>query len=539
MGLLDDLRNQAQGQRTAEKENAERLGDREQHYRELMLPRMVRAYQYFKELTDHLNYIKFDTVAEYPLYANGATQPMHQKGYAVRIDSSKELKQIDITFQCVLESPITFELYNRDTILNHSEKLDRYFVKYERTDKKNNKLEVVASSFTITGPLPLKIGLTANIANSDIRIAVRNFTDPGTNTYTIKTEEFDDAFLDKLGKYMLRKEPSLMLKTPASAEMSQEAKAQLREKILREQKLREQELREAEEQERLAEEQRRQNTAKAHLKKAMNEQTDHLKKAVNTQIEQKKEMFKGMFDKLKNQAASVLKSEPKNTVPAQQAAQQSVSQPPLQTRPRTDASITNTGQRQPIPRTPVPPGQSQMAAPSARIESSRVSPGVKAPAPANAAPKQQAPAQPTAPTERRQTQPPKIFNASPDNPFTKPEPPEPVEPQEQAEATVAPEASATPAPVKLEANAIPAQVKPDVNTTAAAPVKPELTMTPAPVKPEANATAAPVKPEPGADDDACAGQTRGERDSCTSEAGADDDACAGQTRGECDTCAAE
>ena len=108
MSLLDDLRNQAEGQRVAEQEDAARSGQREQYYSEQMLPRMVKAYQFFKELTEHLNYIKLDTMVEYPLYANGGTHPMRQEGYAVLIDSSKELKQIDVTFQCVLDDPISF-----------------------------------------------------------------------------------------------------------------------------------------------------------------------------------------------------------------------------------------------------------------------------------------------------------------------------------------------------------------------------------------------------------------------------------------------
>ncbi len=458
MGLLDDLRNQVEGQRTSEQEESARLGESEQYYRNQILPRMIKAYQFFKELTEHLNYIKIDTLPEYPLFADGSTHPMRQEGYAVLIDSSKELKQIDVTFQCVLDNPITFDVYSKDASLSHSDRLDRYFIKYERKDKKNAMLDVVASRFTILGPLPLKVGITANIANRDIRIALRNFTDPGTSTYTIKAEEFDDAFLDKLGKFILRQAQSLF-GTTTSMSMSDDAKAQLREKILREQQLREQELKEAEERERQEEELRRQNTTKEQLKKAVTTQTEQLKKVVNTQLEQKKEKLKGMFGKLKEQASAVLTAaqkqspqEPTKTqqppVPPAQAQPQpkkTISVP--ETRPQTTlmaksaerikASIAvntapvsqNNAQMRVPPATPTPkPVQKQVAAKQPAPTPQAAEPSVTE----NAAP-QQAAVQPTTAEPVKKAQPPKIFTASPNNPFIKPEPPEEPAAAEKAE----------------------------------------------------------------------------------------------------------
>lgn len=438
MGLLDDLRAQAEGRRAAEESDAARITDREEFYRVDMLPRMVKAYQFCKELVEHLNYIKLETIVDYPLHPNGSLQPLRQENYVVVIDSSKELKQIDLTFQCVLEEPISFELYNKEEILSHSDRLDRYYIKYERKDRKTAAtLELAAAKFTVLGPLPLKVGITANIANSDIRIALRNFTEPGTSTFTLKAEQFDESFLDRLGKVVLRQESSLFPGTRAStsisSELSEDAKAQLREKILQEQKQREQELQDIEDRRKAEEAVAKEKTAK-----------EQIKRVVNTQVVKGKEGLKDILSKLKKQASVVLTPEPKQTPAPIQTAQPAPLKPPLSEQARPQPAIQRQAKPQPA-KTPATPAQTSQQAPRPMASAVRQQKPVTAPPPVEVAQKQQAsitraadapapaPANakmtapqatrsPVTPSVKKKAQPPKVFTASPDNPFLKPEP---------------------------------------------------------------------------------------------------------------------
>lgn len=286
MGLLDDLKSRADVQREVEQASEASLAERERFYREEIQPRMVRAYQFFTEMADQLNYLKMETRHDYPLLPEGKTCSLRHEGYKVVIDSSKNLKQLDLNFQCSLDKPLEFDIIGKDAVLNHCDRLDRYYFKYERKIKKDARLEIESARFRIEGPLPMKVVLAVDVDKGVIKLGIRNFTDPGVSQYVLKPEQFDEAFQDRLGKFILREEISLFEDT-----VSDDARDRLRKQIQQEQAQREQELREAEERQAVEEAAQKESSRK-----------EQLKKAVNEQVNEKKAKLKTMFNKLKDQA---------------------------------------------------------------------------------------------------------------------------------------------------------------------------------------------------------------------------------------------
>lgn len=287
MGLLDDLRNQAEGRRKQEEQEAAEKARREEIYRQEIQPRMTKAYQYFLELIEHLNYVKPEILVDYPLLKHAQHVQLRQDEYTIVIDSSKALKRIDIIFQCTLDAPIDYEILGKEAVLNQSDKLDRYRINYTRRDRKDVSLELEGARFRIEGPLPLRVLIEADVPHSFIRLALRNFTDPGVSRYTLKPGDFNEEFLDRLGKFMLRQETTLF----DMLEMSEEALQALRQRLQEEQAHRDQELREAEERLRAEEE-----TGHAARK------TEIIKSTVRKTVDEKKEQLKELFQRLKAQA---------------------------------------------------------------------------------------------------------------------------------------------------------------------------------------------------------------------------------------------
>ncbi len=301
MGLLDDLKSQADTQREGEQADEARLAERERVYREDIQPRMVTAYQFFIKMVEQLNYLKMETRVDYPLLPEGKMCTLLQDDYKVVIDSSKNLKQIDLNFQCSLDKPLDFEIIGKDAVLSHCDRLDRYYFKYERKIKKDGRLEIESARFRIEGPLPMKVALRVDVDKGVIMLVLRNFTDPGVSQYVLKPEQLDEAFQERLGKFVLRQETSLF-----EHAISDDAREMLRKKIQAEQVLREQELKEAEERIKAEEAAEKENSKKEQFKKAVNtvvsENKEKLKKAVDEQVNDKKEKLKAMFNKLKDQA---------------------------------------------------------------------------------------------------------------------------------------------------------------------------------------------------------------------------------------------
>ena len=287
MGLLDDLRNQADSKREVEEADALRQAGLEAYYVESMQPRMVKAYQFFTEFVNHLNYIKQETFADYPLLPKGEPLRLQQQDYTVVIDSSKALKKINFSMLCVLDTPREFELFGKEVVLSHAERIERYSFKHERKNRKNANMGLESAKFILEGPLPLSVQVFADVASSKIKLDLRNFNEPGFTKYTLTAEQFDDAFLDRLGTFILRQENVLF----GGEEISEDAKKVLRDKIIVEKRIREEEMREAEERIKAEEEALKQRPAK-----------EPFKRAVNTKMAKNKDKLKEMFNKLKEQA---------------------------------------------------------------------------------------------------------------------------------------------------------------------------------------------------------------------------------------------
>jgi hypothetical protein len=468
MGLLDDLRNQAEGKKAADEEAAARKAEREQYYQEKTLPRMIKAYQFFNEFVEHLNYIKLETIAYYPLLPNGGPQPLRQEGYNVVIDSSKALKRIDFSMEGVLDTPLQFEIFGKDAVQKHADRIERYGFRHERKDRKDPaSMELIGAKFILQGPLPLKVTIEADVDAKRINMTIRNFKEPGFTKYNLTVEQFSDEFLDQLGKFVLRKEDRLFGK---SEELSEEAKKKLRDRMIVEARIREQEMIEAEERRKAEEAAEKERTAKEQIKRVVNTQKEQLKRVMNTQVAKGKESLKGMFDKLKKQVqvpqqTSPVQSTPQTTPPASipptkpaQTHQQVTAKTVMSAQTNTPATVIPpvseptaeqvrelaiSAKRQTLePITARAPTQATSASPASIKTASQ--PAVVANS--NSASPPSPVAVQTATVKKSQT--PKVYNAPPNNPFLKREPP--VEPpvdaaeQEAKTPTEKPEVDATP-----------------------------------------------------------------------------------------------
>lgn len=299
MGLLDDLKQQAGKQHDTAGNEAPPSGVVE-FYREQVKSRMLSAFKFLDELVNQLNSMNLDTRADYPFKPEGKPVTLRQQGYKVYSDSIPEPRQINLTFFCGLVNPTVYEVNGRGVVLAQSELLDRYHFKYEKVEQKDPRQNVTGAKFKLIGPLPVKLVLQFDDSRQVIKLLLSNFAGPGTSQYNLKPEQLDNAFLDHLGKYILRKESALVKEA-----ISDDVKAMLRKKLQEEQQQRESELQQAEEAHKAEEAMRKQNSATEQLKKAVSEtvakNTEKLKQAMNEQLGEKTEKLKNMFGKIKSQ----------------------------------------------------------------------------------------------------------------------------------------------------------------------------------------------------------------------------------------------
>ncbi len=420
MGLLDDLKAQAEHRNKPAGEQPAAPGA-EEFYRAQVKQRMIMAKDFFTQLFNQLNEMNLVIQAKYPLLPEGKTVTLQQQGYKAYSDDIPNPRLVTFGFNCILTSPTTYDVRGLGPALAQGELLERFQFKYVKLEARDQNQLVIGARFKLEGPLPVKCALQFDEAKLIIKILLTNFIGPGTSQYNLNPEQLNEAFLDHLGKYLIRKEAKLF-----QEEISDDAKAMLRKKMQQEQLQREAELRAAEEQLKAEEMARKQNSTKEQLKQAVSqsvaENKEKLKKLMDEQVRDKGEKLKSLFGKLTNRAGS------------DTAAEQSAASPAIN--PSQSAKPTGNPIAQGQPPVNRPAGQSATA--------------------------QQNATRPKPAADQKKPTPPKVFQASAANPFLKPQDFEPVPSgdEEQTEVTEVNADSKNPAAPLPVDTAIPATAKP-------------------------------------------------------------------------------
>jgi hypothetical protein len=228
MGVLDELKQQAEGMRAAEAEEAARLAQQEAYYQASLRPVMLTLLSYLDELIKHINYVQPERTLHCPLSPDRETPVTLKQGqYKLLIDSSDTPRQVDIRVAAKLEQPAVYVLENLAAVQQYTEHLEAYGFAYHRQDALNSVHKVDKATFTLEGPLPHGVRVKADAERQNIEILLRNFGRAGVQRHTFSPDKVNDALLDRLGRMLLHDIDTL----PVPCAISPEARQQLRDRL--------------------------------------------------------------------------------------------------------------------------------------------------------------------------------------------------------------------------------------------------------------------------------------------------------------------
>jgi hypothetical protein len=254
MSLLGDLQQEVRKIKAREvQENAE-LEAQKEFYQAHLRPAMVRIYEYFAEIVEHLNIVEPDVKARYPLnpqLENGVA--LKQSQYKFRSDNRESPHQIDIFCKCTLEKPHEFYLSSPKAALNHEELLLSYSFPYHRKNRLDRHHDIKGATFILEGPMTVHIRIAASPADRSIHIGLRNLERSPVKRYKFKPEAIDEQFLERLAKVLIRQVPQLV-----EFKVDNTLRDKLRNQLDRDQYLTEQDFAQAEAERRTEEQSRKQ-----------------------------------------------------------------------------------------------------------------------------------------------------------------------------------------------------------------------------------------------------------------------------------------
>lgn len=241
MGLLDDLKKQAEAKKATEQQAALTQQELEKYYQDNIHPGMLNIYNYLNEMISHLNYLEHPTIARYPFLPGNQLTELTQGEYKAVIDSTNTTKDITLSFECGFAKDLIVDVEGKDRIESYSDILKEYKIKFERRDEKDADYKLVRSHFRVIGPVYAMVNFVGDIEKSCVNLFMRNIERPGLIKHTLKPEHLNDDFMDRLAKYLIRESDDFL-----KLDIDDSAKDEIRKKLQEAQQQREQELMEAE-----------------------------------------------------------------------------------------------------------------------------------------------------------------------------------------------------------------------------------------------------------------------------------------------------
>jgi len=231
MGILDDLKKEAEQKKVREGEESLLREERERFMREVLDPTMRGLFNFCHDLSKHLNYVNPDINAHYRIPGVRNVQDFKQGEYFV-----EDYHEGHFTFRFICSNKQKYRIQtNTDADLERiKDFLWRRGLRYqsrEYFDSSYNK----AGEFHVEGRVQIDLEFTARQDNQSIEIKISNYGDFETMTVSVDPVDVDERFHDELGRFVMR-QPNRFLdynKFKFTDEQRQQLRQQLREQFLK------------------------------------------------------------------------------------------------------------------------------------------------------------------------------------------------------------------------------------------------------------------------------------------------------------------
>ncbi len=211
MGLLEQLRQKTIQAQSAEKKEHKRCADLQKYYDKEVNPKVELVYDFLKELEQHLNYLQPDIAVDYQVPAVGRMTNLVQSDYQMNKGRREVLSRVAFQFTCQSKNHLNITLEDNPKINQLIEKLDRYGLRYDCHKTRNEQHQVSSADILIYARVTVCLVFVGVVETGGIELNISNYQELGTIKSYLTPAQIDNAFLDELGKFIMRKD-NLFLK---------------------------------------------------------------------------------------------------------------------------------------------------------------------------------------------------------------------------------------------------------------------------------------------------------------------------------------
>ncbi|MFO7602405.1 MAG: hypothetical protein R6X06_01170 [Gammaproteobacteria bacterium] len=230
MGLLDELRQQADSIRDSEENQKARAAQLEAWSRAQVRPKLTQIYTYLNELISHLEVVQPDTPVAYPLKGYGTLENLVQANYKLTTDSREDMRRVTLAFSCEAKGTVSFNVEGKPQVERLRELLMVCKLAFTSREYRDDRHNLVSAQFNVEAKVPVLFNFELAENKTTINLTIRNFEGLGTHVYRLQPEMIDEQLLDQMGLYILRADNHFL-----RLDMSEEERDRLRQRLSGEQ----------------------------------------------------------------------------------------------------------------------------------------------------------------------------------------------------------------------------------------------------------------------------------------------------------------
>ena len=237
MGILDDLKKEADRLQDEQDTDLGKEALQDQRYQEKAKPLMQRIAAYLCEMAEKLKVVKMPVPVAYDVPGIGLIKELHQENYRVYLDSREAPRKIAFQFACASGSVNKYTVTPMTAADEARQFMDKQQIHYSEWGVRDNQDKLMGAHFECQMQIQVKLVFTVDMENE--RLVVTSINRHGL---TIKHSNFgfdgiDDKWMDELGHYILRKTEQL-----GALDISESTRQEIQQKLKEEQLRREAEL---------------------------------------------------------------------------------------------------------------------------------------------------------------------------------------------------------------------------------------------------------------------------------------------------------
>ena len=203
MDIIDEFKRKAEKVRQDQQQSSQSDSSLLEIRSMKVIAAMQLIHNYLHELIEQLNIVKPDVKVSMQMGSLGEFIELQQNNYRLSNESSVNKEVVSLVFALQSDETIELELDNSVENKDECEELKSQGILLNYISRKPDVVSIQAY-------IPVAIEFTSDFSEASIRISIKNFSRLAIEHYSLSVDNIDNDLLDKLGKFILRRDTAFM-----------------------------------------------------------------------------------------------------------------------------------------------------------------------------------------------------------------------------------------------------------------------------------------------------------------------------------------